>query len=88
MSAGTIQIRAALLAVIALGVIVGFSPARAGAASSFECPQNSYSSCFEQASVQAAQVTAVKKLRHQVAKKHHSKQCPSANPYYNFIYCR
>jgi hypothetical protein len=92
MYARNIQIRAALLAVIALAVIAAFSTASALAATSRVCQQNPYTQagrdCIERASVQASQVTVVQKVRHRVAKKHRSPQCPTSNPYANLIFCR
>jgi hypothetical protein len=85
MFARAIQVRVALLAVIALGVVVGFSPTRAAA---FTCPQNLTSSCFVQPSVQASQVTVVQKVRHRAARKHSSSRCPYRNPYLIVMRCR
>ena len=83
MYASKIQIRAAVLAVIALGVLIGFSPR---SASAFECPQNLYTSCFQQPIVQAPQLTTVRKARHKVAKKHRSVQCETANVYFRLMH--
>jgi hypothetical protein len=92
MFASKIQVRAALLAVIALAVIAAFSATGALAATSRVCEQNPYTQagrdCIEQASVQPSQVTVVQKVRHRAAKKHRLPQCPTSNPYANLIYCR
>jgi hypothetical protein len=87
MYARKIQVRAALLAVIALTVVAAFSTG-ASAATSRGCQPNPYTvagrDCIEH---QASQVTVVQKVHH-VAKKHTPSKCRSANPYARYIYCR
>jgi hypothetical protein len=92
MYARNIQIRAALLAVIALAVIAAFWTATASAATSRGCTINPYTRagrlCIEHRASQAAPQTAVKKKRHQVANKHRSPQCRTANVCLKYMRCR
>jgi hypothetical protein len=91
MHARNIQIRAALLAVIALAIIAAFSTG-ASAATRPECTINPYTvagrSCIELQASQAARHAAAKKSQHKVTKKHRSKQCLTNNPYQRYMHCR
>jgi len=92
MSARTIQIRAALLAVIALALIAAVSTGASAATTSRVCPENPYTEtgrvCIEQASVRAGQVTVVRKLRRRAANKHRLSPCTLiGNPYIGQLHC-